>query len=203
VPGTYTRPLAPLIASRTPEVAFIILHAGASVPVWRQGELLLEHELRAYGFPEEEIAKALAYQRLNDAFTRTGQGWDKLQEASRRAAEAHAEWLLEDLQPPDHWFRQMYRKLIDFDPLPAWRQVKCPVLAFFGELDHNVPPEPNRRSWRRSSPKRATKPTRSGSCRRRITSSCRPRPASRRNTPASAPSLRATSSRSEIGCATS
>jgi uncharacterized protein len=135
--------IAPLVAARNPEVAFIVLHAGASVPVVRQGELLLEHELRAYGLPEEEIAEALAYQRLDDEFTRSGQGWEKLQEAYRKASEAKEPWLYSEPQPPDAWFRTMYRKMMDFDPVPFWRQVKCPVLAFFGELDHNVPPQPN------------------------------------------------------------
>jgi alpha-beta hydrolase superfamily lysophospholipase len=135
--------IAPLVASRHPEVAFIVLHAGAGVPVVRQGELLLEHELRAYGLPEEQIAEALAHQRLDDEFTRNGQGWEKLQESYRKASEAKADWLISEPQPADSWFRTMYRKMMDFDPVPFWRQVKCPVLAFFGEMDHNVPPRPN------------------------------------------------------------
>ncbi len=135
--------VAPFVAARHPAVAFIVLHAGASVPVVRQGELLLEHELRAYGLPEEEIAEALAYQRLDDEFTRSGEGWEKLQEAYRKASAAGEPWLYAEPQPPDAWFRTMYRKMMDFDPAPYWRQVKCPVLAFFGELDHNVPPRPN------------------------------------------------------------
>ncbi len=136
--------IAPLIASRHPEVAFIVLHAGASVTAARQGELHLEHELRAYGLPEEEIAAALAYKRLDDGYTRTGQGWEKLQAADRKAREAPAQWLYADLLPADAPFRRMFRKMMDFDPAAAWRQVKCPVLAFFGELDLNVPPQPNR-----------------------------------------------------------
>jgi pimeloyl-ACP methyl ester carboxylesterase len=135
--------IAPLVASRVPQVAFIVLHAGAAVPVVRQGELLLEHELRAYGLPEEQIAEALAHQRLDDEFTRSGKGWEKVQASYRKASEAKAAWLWAEPQPPDAWFRTMYRKMMDFDPAPHWRQVTCPVLAFFGELDHNVPPEPN------------------------------------------------------------
>jgi pimeloyl-ACP methyl ester carboxylesterase len=135
--------IAPLVASRVPQVAFIVLHAGAAVPVARQGELLLEHELRAYGLPEEQITEALAHQRRDDEFTRTGKGWEKVEESYRKASEAKAPWLWAEPQPPDAWFRTMYRKMMDFDPVPYWRQVRCPVLALFGELDHNVPPEPN------------------------------------------------------------
>ena len=39
-----------------------------------------------------------------------------------------------------------YRGIMDFDPAPYWARVRCPLLAFLGELDHNVPPEPNRKA---------------------------------------------------------
>ena len=35
---------------------------------------------------------------------------------------------------------------MDFDSVPLWEKVTCPVLAFFGELDWTVPPEPNRKA---------------------------------------------------------
>ena len=135
--------LAPLLAARHPETAFIVLHAGPSVTPGRQGELFLEHELRGYELPQEQIDAALAYQRLDDEFTRSGKGWHALQEAHRKAVEAQAPWLVGDLKPADDWFRVMYGKMIDFDPLPFWRRVECPVLAFYGDLDHNVPPRHN------------------------------------------------------------
>ena len=34
---------------------------------------------------------------------------------------------------------------MDFDPVPYWERVTCPVLAFFGELDRTVPPEGSER----------------------------------------------------------
>lgn len=139
--------IAPIIvsrtkASRTKSVAFIILHAGSALPVGRNGLLAIEAELRAYGFPEEEVARAIAYYTLNDEVTRTGRGWDELQEAYRKSA--GAEWILEEPQPMDHWFRQLYRPIMDFDPTPLWKKTRVPVLAFFGEVDRNVPAELNK-----------------------------------------------------------
>ena len=35
-----------------------------------------------------------------------------------------------------------------FDPVPVLRQVRCPVLAIFGERDTLVPPKPSADIWR-------------------------------------------------------
>jgi pimeloyl-ACP methyl ester carboxylesterase len=87
--------IAPLAASRSKDIAFIILHAGAGVPVAQNGLMSIEYELRAYGFPEAEIKRALAYYKLNDDVTRSGEGWDKLQDAYQHAKASNAEWLIE------------------------------------------------------------------------------------------------------------
>jgi pimeloyl-ACP methyl ester carboxylesterase len=138
--------VAPLVASRPPkDVAFIILHAGAAVTPARQGLLNVGAEMRAYGFPDGEIKEAIAYYKLNDDVTRTGKGWERLQEAYKKAKARKAEWLLEEPQPKGSWFRQFYRRIMDFDPSPYWEKVTCPVLAFLGERDRQVPPEANKK----------------------------------------------------------
>ena len=39
------------------------------------------------------------------------------------------------------WLSSFYRSILDFDPVPYWAKVTCPVLLLFGELDANVPPK--------------------------------------------------------------
>jgi pimeloyl-ACP methyl ester carboxylesterase len=126
-----------------PEVAFLILHAGPAVTVAQQGLLNVEHELRAYGFPASEIEAALAYQKLDDDFTRTSRGWTQLQDVYHKAEARKAEWVSPPRAAAD-WFRRFYRGVMDFDPTPCLETLHCPVLAFFGEADVIVPPEPNR-----------------------------------------------------------
>jgi pimeloyl-ACP methyl ester carboxylesterase len=41
--------------------------------------------------------------------------------------------------PPDHDTLLARRKPLDFDPLPYWARVTCPVLAFYAERDTNTP----------------------------------------------------------------
>ncbi len=138
--------IAPLVASRDRTVAFIILHAGSGLPVAENNLLFIEAELRGYGFPQDEIERATAYYRLNDDVTRDAGHWEELQALYAEASARDVEWLIEEPQPPDHWFRAFYRRIMDFDPAGYWALVDCPVLIFLGELDHNVPPEPNRRA---------------------------------------------------------
>lgn len=138
--------IAPIAASRDRGIAFVILHAGSGLRVADNGLLFVEAELRGYGFPEEEIEQAMSYYRLNDDVTRRPERWEELQASYRKAKERNAEWLIEEPQTNDFWFRRYYRGIMDFDPAPFWEKVRCPVLAFFGELDHNVPPEPNRKA---------------------------------------------------------
>jgi len=135
--------IMPLVAARAPkEIAFLIVHAGSGTTVGEEGILYLRNELRFGGLPESSVAIGTRYQALDDSVTRSGNGWERLQQFydTHRIAET---WLWPP-RPADDWFRGYYRMLMDFDPVPSWKRVGCPVLLFFGELDANVPPE---ESW--------------------------------------------------------
>jgi pimeloyl-ACP methyl ester carboxylesterase len=135
--------VAPRAARLSGAVAFLILHAPAAVTPARQGLLSIKHELRAYGFPQADVDEAIAYYELDDAFTRTGEGWEKLQDTYQKASARKAEWAL----PPrlkDDWFRPFYRGLMDYDPVSDLERLTFPTLAFFGGLDLTVPVEPNK-----------------------------------------------------------
>ena len=131
--------LAPLAASLSKDVAFIINVSGAGVPPYQQVTYQAEAQMRRDGFSESEIAEAIAYINLKWEVARSGGvGWDKLQAATESAS--GKKWLtrvqpatkLEDIVPS--WKLQMA-----YDPMPALEKVKCPVLAVFGELDTFTP----------------------------------------------------------------
>lgn len=138
--------IAPVVASRDRGIAFVILHAGSGLPVGENGLLYIDSLLRAYGFPDEEIAQAMAYYELNDEVTRDPSRFGELQASYDQARARKVEWLLEEPQAGDFWFRRFYKGIIDFDPMPYWAKVHAPVLAFLGELDHNVPPAANKKA---------------------------------------------------------
>ena len=133
--------VAPLAASQSPDVAFLVLLAGPGVPgaeiVRRQNELIA----RANGAPEEAIQRSQAALRRTfevlraepDRTARTASlrplGKDLLVLMSEDQIKtwgglgAAGDAVIKGINTP--WFRYF----IDYDPRPALRKVKVPVLA--------------------------------------------------------------------------
>lgn len=130
-------------------VDFAIVQAGASTPVDEFLGLTLESELKAYGFPPEEIAKARAYYELDVAVSRGTRAFNEIEKAYREASAAGAEWLLKAPDPVGSPDRRFMAVIAGFDPASYWRNVRIPILALFGGKDHVVPAEPNRRRLER------------------------------------------------------
>jgi pimeloyl-ACP methyl ester carboxylesterase len=147
--------IAPLVASRTPEVAFIVMLAG---PGTNPGELLMEQGAlisRAGGASEPEIERTIALQReLFSAITTEADSTvlhGRLREIASRyqasltpeertrpdASDATMAASISQLISP--WFRWFLR----YDPLPALRSTRVPVLALNGALDLQVPADAN------------------------------------------------------------
>jgi hypothetical protein len=131
--------VAPLAASLSTDVAFLINVSGTGVPPYQQVTYQAEAQMRRDGFSEADIAEAVAYLNQKWEVARTGgEGWDRLQAATEHARDKA--WLarvqpatkLEDIVPS--WKLQM-----GYDPMPALESVTCPVLAVFGELDTLTP----------------------------------------------------------------
>ncbi len=147
--------IAPIAASSSDDVAFIILLAG---PGMRGSDLLVlqtELILRAEGTPQDKLDEsvknnkgaykiivdqsdsALAYKELekffDDRILKLPQEEKNKQENSRAAFEQSARILLSP------WFRFFLK----FDPKPYLENLTIPVLALNGEKDLQVPPKEN------------------------------------------------------------
>ena len=151
--------VAPLAATRSDHVSFLVLLAGTGVPgdeiLTAQLEFLLEDQ----GATAEEAERARAQQERLFRVLSTGEEWDEFAEATRkvllesieeapeseRAAitdvDAYVDTIirqqLEAVQAP--W----YRSFFEYDPGPVLERLSVPVLALFGELDTQVPAEMN------------------------------------------------------------
>jgi alpha-beta hydrolase superfamily lysophospholipase len=126
------------------EVDFAIVQAGAIVPTDEFISQTLESELRAYGFPPDEIAKAQRYYRLDVAVSRSTQPFAAIEKAYADASAAGAEWLLKAPDPINSPDRRFMAKIAGFDAAAFWQNVRIPLLVLFGGKDHVVPVGPNR-----------------------------------------------------------
>ncbi|HEX4965208.1 MAG TPA: alpha/beta fold hydrolase [Thermoanaerobaculia bacterium] len=147
--------VGPLAASQSSDVAFVVMLAGTGVPGAEVLLLQSERIARAEGVPEETIQKQLAATRKVIGVLRTESDPaardTKLRQAAREAAEAMTPDELRTAGGVDKvvegssrifaspWFRYF----LDYDPRPALRKVKVPVLAVNGELDLQVIPDQN------------------------------------------------------------
>jgi fermentation-respiration switch protein FrsA (DUF1100 family) len=134
--------IAPMVAARNPEVAFIVMMAGSGVRgdelLVMQGELISEasgvsHEVAEKSAATERKALEIVGQETDAAVTEK-----KLRELlGPTVPEAQIGAQIKQVTSP--WFRYF----LVYDPAPALMKVKCPVLAINGEKDLQVPPKQN------------------------------------------------------------
>ncbi|NGX37154.1 MAG: Esterase EstD [Chlamydiae bacterium] len=153
--------VAPMAATKTKDVAFIVLMAGLGVNgeeiLLTQGSLiqkadnvpeehvLLEHELRSDLFKviKEESNLKIAEKRLREVYAKHLASLPQSQrkEAGENSYEKIIEETLESsikrVNTP--WFRFF----LTFEPSNALQQIKAPLLALNGELDLQVQPAQN------------------------------------------------------------
>ncbi|RMF63733.1 MAG: alpha/beta hydrolase, partial [Calditrichaeota bacterium] len=151
--------IAPMVAARSRDVAFIVLLAGPALPGERilllQKALIMKAEGASDSLvaldrrmseeifsiikrePDEAAAreKILAYDQ---------EAWEAVPEELKQEAEKygdHRSGLMRGLQMSlTPWFRFF----LTYDPGPTLQKVTCPVLALYGEKDLQVPAGENR-----------------------------------------------------------
>lgn len=147
--------LAPFVATKSKDVAFMVLLAGTGLPgeeiLYQQGQAIL----KAMGAKEDALKKQKSIQQLlftcvkqepdNDKCLKlVKEKFDELKktlsplEAVQLAIQQKAlEAQVKTITTP--WFRFF----LSYDPRPALRKVQVPVLAIVGEKDVQVPPKEN------------------------------------------------------------
>jgi pimeloyl-ACP methyl ester carboxylesterase len=139
--------IAPMVATRSKQVAFIVLLAGPGVPgeqiLYAQGEAIS----RALGKSEQQVARQRRVQEKLFAIIRqdldSAAVVDRVREIFRAeqidAATSQSQIPVSVGMARSPWFRYF----LSYDPRPTLRRLKCPVLALNGEKDVQVPPRQN------------------------------------------------------------
>ena len=143
--------IAPMIAARSKNVAFIVLLAGTGIP----GDqlLLLQQEwiARASGANENDIQKGQEINRNAFEIVKKSTGIEQLKMDLTGYLEQVIKEIPEDAPSKSIYSEEFVKASINqmttpwmqyflkYDPAPALEKVKCPVLAINGEKDLQVP----------------------------------------------------------------
>jgi uncharacterized protein len=133
------------VAARDPAIAFVVLisgggMSGAEQETYRTGALM-----RRAGFPSDEIARAVAFQREKFSVARTGLGWEQLDSTMRRLRSDSVRWF------PGYGTGAATRTLaslrmygvlqFNYDPRPDLARIRAPILVIMGADDVVFPPD--------------------------------------------------------------
>jgi len=146
--------IAPMVAARSKDVAFIVLMAGTGIP--GDSVLILQAAAarRLLGVGEERIAEESAASRRVHARIRAGDSLGVVQ-ATRELVEVQLAGLGEEqrrsvgdidslaVRASRALLSPWMRFFVTFDPRPTLEKVKCPVLALVGSKDFQVTPREN------------------------------------------------------------
>ncbi|MAU16123.1 MAG: alpha/beta hydrolase [Muricauda sp.] len=147
--------IAPMVASRSKEVAFIVLLAGTGIPGDQLLLLQKERIARANGVSEHDIKKAQETNAtlfkmvltaddigqlktdLTHSITEAIKNEKSTETINRTTEDAYVAMQVDQLTSP--WM--LY--FLKYDPATALEKVTCPVLAVNGEKDLQVPSDEN------------------------------------------------------------
>lgn len=131
--------IAPWVASRSSDIAYVIMQSATGVTFARQNLYQNERRIRAVSNSEEDVAQGLTIVKLTHHYARTGTGWQAYADAKQAAREKAWASSLGEALSPDNWWWNWYRTKMDYDPIPMLEKVRVPVLAVWGENDALVP----------------------------------------------------------------
>ncbi len=133
--------IAPLVAARFAQVAFVINIAGAAVSFAEQSFVEMANTARQAGLSEEQVGEVLELNRAVARYLTTGD-WEHYSSLRQRALQGPWKNIAAGFPAsPDQPIWSFLRSVATFDPMPYWLQVSQPVLVAYGEDDErdNVP----------------------------------------------------------------
>lgn len=132
--------VAPLMASREPDVAFVVCRVCPALP---QAQVALDQQafaLGAAGYSEQEIVDAIEFHRRLVRYTVDREDRDALESAFDRWRDAP--WMdrygFQTIPPPEAPYWQRFRRVLTVDPRERFRRIDAPVLIVLGERDERI-----------------------------------------------------------------
>lgn len=131
---------APIMASRSKDLAFMIVRAGSGVSLIDTMLHEIEWTLREAKFSEQDVRSGRAAASEAFALAARGASWAEFSAAvdpHRKQKWSEAVWPLQMSEAG--WGRPWVQLNAKYDPAGPLRKVRIPVLYYFADNDHNVP----------------------------------------------------------------
>jgi uncharacterized protein len=131
------------VAARDPRVKYMVSIAGSGMSAAEQETYRTSALMRAAGFPQREIDRAVDFQRRKFAVARTGLGWEALDSTMRQLRADSVRWF------PGYGTGAATRSLavlrlygvlqFNYDPTHDLERTRIPTLVIMGENDLTFP----------------------------------------------------------------
>lgn len=132
--------IAPLAASRSQAIAFVVNIVGAATDLKEQVSWEMYHTFREAGVDGAALQDALTLQVLAEGYVEGIVEWREYEAALHAALAGPAADVARGFPAsPDAWQWAFFRRVLDDDPVAHWRRVRQPVLVLYGEEDRNAP----------------------------------------------------------------
>ena len=132
--------IAPLIASKSKSVAFVLADAANGIPMWQTEVYSQQSFIRHAGLTENDLAKADKFIEHLVQVARTGNGYDALVQ-EHEAAKQRGEVWTNEVGPPatsNYWLK-FFQMIANYNPADYWKQVEVPVLIVEAGADERIP----------------------------------------------------------------
>jgi pimeloyl-ACP methyl ester carboxylesterase len=143
--------IGPLAAAASDEVAFLVLIASTGVTPAEQMMYAVERQLRLTGYGDDVVERALDLRRRFEEWIHTRAPEPDEGLAADLWAGVDEPWWGQVWLPPellDEESVRLWTEEMDYDPRPAFAQVRVPTLLFYGEADSWTPVEASVNAWR-------------------------------------------------------
>jgi pimeloyl-ACP methyl ester carboxylesterase len=143
--------IGPLAAATSDEVAFLVLIASTGVTPSGQMMYAVERQLRLAGYGDEVVERALGLRRRFEEWIHTRAPEPDEELAADLRAGLDEPWWGQVWLPPellDEESVRLWTEEMDYDPRPAFAQVRVPTLLFYGEADSWTPVDASVEAWR-------------------------------------------------------
>ncbi len=136
--------IAPIVADESPDVAFVVLMGAPGVPGYETIMDQVAAMARASGASDSSVNAELSIEkRFLDIVMSNKDSSSAAMEIVRLLVKEAKQDTSEAELAAGEALSPWYRAFISYNPAPALRKLKCPVLALWGSKDLQVPPSKN------------------------------------------------------------